>query len=286
MIDFNQENASLLEALMRLSPESSKSTLRSWLKEGRVAVDGKTIKNGSTLVQKGQSIKISPKTPFTKGGIRILYEDSHLIVIEKPEGLLSVSTPFEKGKTAHAFLKEKYRPRKVYVVHRLDQETSGVMLFALTEKACRLLKDTFERHDIERVYWAIIEGAIVPPTGTWSSYLWEDSSYYVHSTSDSEKGQLAVTHYKVKVSSKHYSWLELKLETGRKNQIRVHCQDAGHPVVGDRKYGARTNPIKRLCLHAHTLAFRHPMTGKKMHFTSDPPETFFLTQSMREGFRA
>jgi 23S rRNA pseudouridine1911/1915/1917 synthase len=267
-------DASLLDILAKLAPQSSKTTLRSWIKEGRVAINGRKAKRGDEIVASGQKVTVGAKVQFLEDNLRILYEDEHLVAIDKPEGMLSVATAFEKGKTAHALLKDWYRPRKVFVVHRLDQETSGVMLFALSEEAYQGLKDIFESHEIERSYCAIVQGKVSPPSGIWQSYLYEDANYVVHSTDDPEKGRLAITHYRVLNSSPRYTRLELKLETGRKNQIRVHCSDHSHPVVGDSKYGATANPLKRLCLHAQLIAFIHPVTGKKMHFSSPLPETF------------
>jgi tRNA pseudouridine32 synthase/23S rRNA pseudouridine746 synthase/23S rRNA pseudouridine1911/1915/1917 synthase len=163
----------------------------------------------------------------------------------------------------------------VQVVHRLDQDTSGVMLFALSHDGYTKLKEIFEKHDIERAYSAIVEGVVKPESGTWTSYLFEDERYHVHSSNDPEKGRVAITHYSVKSASQHYSLLEVKLETGRKNQIRVHCKDAGCPIVGDKKYGNPSSTGKRLYLHAHLLAFEHPITGKSMRFVSPAPKSFF-----------
>ena len=188
--------------------------------------------------------------------------------------MLSVATAFDKTNTAHSVLKAQFKPRQVYVVHRLDQDTSGVMLFALKENCFEAMKKIFEKHDIDRVYYAIVEGNLDSSSGTWQSYLYEDANYHVHSTTSAQTGELAITHYEVKAANKHYSLLELKLETGRKNQIRVHCQQAGNPVVGDKKYGATKNPLKRLGLHAYMLAFVHPSTHKKKIFTSPLPEVF------------
>lgn len=267
-------NTTLLEALGHLSPNSSKTTLRSWLKEGRVAINGKPQKVGSTPVTTGQTVTVSAKTRVLDDGLRIIYEDDHIVAIDKPEGMLSVSTDFEKGHTAHALLKKKFRPRRVYVVHRLDQDTSGVMIFALNEKTKDLLKKTFEKHDIERSYTAIIEGHLDDDKGTWECLLAEDANYFVHKTNNPEKGKLAITHYEVEAKNEKFSRLKLTLETGRKNQIRVHCQLAGHPIVGDNKYDAVENPIRRLCLHAHLLAFTHPITKKQLRFESPVPEKF------------
>jgi tRNA pseudouridine32 synthase/23S rRNA pseudouridine746 synthase/23S rRNA pseudouridine1911/1915/1917 synthase len=248
--------------------------LRSWLKEGRVSVDQEVIKLADTPLSKGQVVHVSAKPSFIGDKLRIVYEDSHLVAIEKPTGLLSVATAFEKGDTAHAILKRHYHPKRVQVVHRIDQDTSGVMLFALSQQGYEGLKALFETHEIERSYCAIVEGKVKSDKGVWKSYLYEDSTYLVHSTKDSTKGAIAITHYATQASTPHYTKLRLTLETGRKNQIRVHCQEAGNPIVGDKKYGAKTDPYHRLFLHAEKLAFIHPVTNKKMLFESLPPKIF------------
>jgi len=269
------KNTTLLEALAIIAPDCSKTTLRCWLKNERVEVDGVVQKIAGTNIRADQEIIVHDKAKLTEAGdIRIIYEDQHIIAIEKPSGMLSVATAFETTKTAHSFLKKHFRPKKIYVVHRLDQDTSGVMIFALSEEAYIELKKMFELHLLERAYTAIIEGRLHDLRGTWESYLIEDDNYVVRETDDETEGRLAITHYDVMKTSKNYSALSLHLETGRKNQIRVHCQNAGYPIVGDKKYGSRINPIKRLCLHAHLLAFEHPITRKKMRFESPVPEEF------------
>jgi len=264
----------IIEALLLISPQSSKNTLRSWIKEGRVQVDGIPVLNASTLVHKDQLVTVGQRKKMIRSDIPILYEDQDIVVIDKPSGLLSVSTVFEKGETAHALLKAHYHPRKVFVVHRLDQDTSGVIVFALNQEANDRLKELFKEHDIERAYTAIVEGQLSIPNGTWKSFQYEDSQYVVHETEDETHGRLAITHFRTLTTTKRYTALELRLETGRKNQIRVHCQSVGHSIVGDKKYGAVSNPIKRLCLHAHLLAFQHPFSKKKMRFESLMPEEF------------
>lgn len=268
------EDLSILEALTRFFPQSSKSSLRDWIKEGRVSVEGQIIKNNSFLVAKGLKITVGPRQRYVAERFPIVYEDEHFVAIDKPAGLLSVSTAFEKTETAFSYLKRKYHPRTVYVVHRLDQETSGVMLFALSSQGQEGLKKIFEKHNLTREYVAIVEGRMTEPEGSWKSNLIEDQNYFVKSTTEN-KGELAITHFRVDAASRNYSWLTLTLETGKKNQIRVHCKDAGHSVVGDKKYGATGNPIKRLCLHAHLLAFKHPITGKAMRFNSPIPTDFY-----------
>ncbi|MBA3239316.1 MAG: RluA family pseudouridine synthase [Parachlamydiaceae bacterium] len=271
----------IIDALMLLFSDSSKTTIRSWIKEGRVSVDAAPIKSAKFVVAKGQMISVGQKARLVENQFPIIYSDNAIVVIDKPDGLLSVSTAFEKTETAYAYLKRKYYPRQVYVVHRLDQETSGVMIFAFSELSVERLKKTFEKHDLQRCYTAIVEGRLTDQSGTWESYLYDDSNYVVRVAEDPSEGELAITHYRVKDTNRNYTWLELTLETGKKNQIRVHCQSAGHPVVGDKKYGSSCNPLKRLGLHAHYLAFAHPITGKLMKFTSPVPERFHKLMRLR-----
>lgn len=264
----------LIEALQEVYPDSSKSTLRSLLKEERVRVDGATCKIANTPLSVGQQLEVGKKRLVIEEGVEILYQDPYLAVVYKPSGLLSVSTDFEKELTLHKILKNHFYPKKVEVVHRLDQDTSGVMLFALDEKTQTQLKDIFEKHKIDRRYTAIVEGKLTPEKGTWSSYLYEDNNYVMHSTNNPKKGKLAVTHYEVAGYSKKFTRLNVTLETGKKNQIRVHCSDAGHPVAGDAKYGAESNPAKRLMLHANHIGFMHPTKKKKVQFNVAPPDAF------------
>ncbi len=268
------KDLSLLEGLALLSPESSKNTLRSWVEKERVFVNGKLVTKANHTVQGGQEISVGKKATFLKEGIKIIYEDNHCVVIDKPEGLLSVATDFEECTTAHCILKRRFNNQMVYPVHRLDRETSGIMVFAYSELAREHLKEKFKVHDIVREYIAIVEGHLTEKKGSWQSYLFEDETYRVKSV-DPDRGKLAITHYEVISEHKHYSTLRLTLETGRKNQIRVHCKDAGHPIVGDKKYGSLKNPIRRLGLHAHKLGFRHPEKNKNLLFESVIPEVFF-----------
>jgi 23S rRNA pseudouridine1911/1915/1917 synthase len=269
------ESISLTDVLTRLAPGSSKSAQRNWVKVGRVTIDGRLVSRFDTPIEPGQKVRLAHKSKPLYQDLRIVYEDKHLVVIDKPKGLLSVASNFETQKTAHNILKEHYAPQRVFVIHRLDQDTSGVMLFGLSDEGFEGLKDDFKTHSLQRLYIAIVEGHLEEGQGTWTSYLWEDAAYRVHSTNDPERGEKAITHFEVKATSRRYSWMELTLETGKKNQIRIHCQEAGHPIVGDTKYGASSNPLKRLCLHAHVLAFHHPVTKKWMKFIAPPPDEFF-----------
>jgi 23S rRNA pseudouridine1911/1915/1917 synthase len=268
-----ENKTTLLEVLQRMSPDSSKNTLRSWLEAGRVLVDKKPSLRANTEVLPGQEVSVGPKVSFLRGSIRILHEDEDLVVLEKPEGLLSVATDFGKEPSVHAMLKKRFHNRRVYPVHRLDRETSGVMIFAYTEKARDFLKKEFEERRVGKTYFAIVEGKRLEPKGTWECYLEEDDFYYVKSTGDSQNGKLAVTHFDVVKCKGNFTLLRLKPQTGRKNQLRVHCAEAGFPIAGDKKYRAKTNPLKRLCLHAHQISFIHPK-GRRMTFQALWPENF------------
>jgi 23S rRNA pseudouridine1911/1915/1917 synthase len=267
----------LLDALAEMFPDSSKSNLRAWLKKERVLLKGVIEQHPNALVKAGDQVATRPSTRKIPGDIEILYEDRHLVIVDKPHGLLSVSTNFEKEDTLFYLLKREYKPRSVYVVHRLDRETSGVLVFALSVEAMEGLKKMFAKHDLERDYCALVEGSLASDSGKWESYLVEDANYHVRSVSDPKKGRHSVTNYRVMQRTKNFTLLTLRLETGRKNQIRVHCQDAGHPIVGDMKYGSSKNPVRRLCLHAYKLGFNHPVTGKSLFFESLIPKVFSQT---------
>lgn len=269
-----QTPSSLIETLTHFAPDSSKNTVRGWIKQGRIEVNGHMVKDPLYPVKTGHVVSLGQKKNFIDDGVEILYEDKSLVVVYKPEGVLSVATDFDIKYNVHTFLKRRLPFRRVYPVHRLDRETSGVMMFAYTEQAKDHLKDQFEQHSIDRNYIAIVEGNVEPKQGVWQSYLAEDDAYVVKSVKGSEKGKLAVTHYTVLQSRKNTTLLSLVLETGRKNQIRVHCKEAGHPIVGDKKYGS-TAFASRVYLHAAVLGFIHPVTGKKMVFERKPSPEFF-----------
>lgn len=255
-------DCTLLEALGELSPGSSVAERKEWIAQERVEVGGQRARRAASVVPKGTVVFLGPRRHFLEEGIEILYEDRDLVVIDKPPGLLSVATEGEDERTAHAILKRKKRGM-VYPVHRLDRETSGVMIFAYTPAARAGLKTQFETHTITRSYFAFLEGEVLPASGSWRSHLVEEDDCFVYT---SPKGKLAITHYEVVQQRPRYAAVRLTLETGRKNQIRVHAAEAGHPVVGDRKYGPSTLEAPRLYLHAERLEFRHPISGKKLSF--------------------
>lgn len=211
-------------------------------------------------------------------GLKILYEDDAVIVVHKDAGLLSVATAQESELTAYRQLTAHVRlsdPRgRIFVLHRLDRETSGVMMFAKTEQVQQKMQNNWKDAVKERTYVALVEGRIKKASGTISSWLKETSTLKMYSSPAPNDGQHAITHYKVLRAGRNYTLVELELETGRKNQIRVHMHDIGHPVAGDKKYGAKTKPFSRLGLHARVLAFEHPTTDRIMRFETDIPKPF------------
>ncbi|HSX11350.1 MAG TPA: RluA family pseudouridine synthase [Chlamydiales bacterium] len=262
-----------IDALRKIYPDSSRRTLQTWLQNGRFCVDGKPLRREDALLVDGQKVQAketfrAPKVP----GLKILYEDRHIIVIDKPVGLLSV--PLDEGLTkrhALGLLHHHYETDQIFAVHRIDRGTSGILMFARGKLSEKYFDELFEKHDVLREYFAIVEGRVKDNEGTWECNLLELPSYHVI---DSPEGKKAVTHYSVIRRSAKYTYLKLRLETGRKHQIRVHCQMAGHPVLGDDRYGAVENPLKRLCLHACTLGFIHPSTRKAVKFSSPLPGIF------------
>ena len=253
----------LIEQLILKFPNTSKSTLKKWMKGGRILVNGQKKTHTDQMVSEIDTITLRKKQTFLDLSIEVLYQDRTLIVINKPEGLLSVATAFQAEETAHAVLKKKFR--RVFPVHRLDRETSGVMVFALSKEGREGLKTQFQMHTVYREYHAIVRGKL-DGTGTWESHLLEDAQYFVRAHS---QGQLAITHYTVLQQRKKTTAVQFVLQTGKKNQIRAQAFEKGYPILGDQKYG--DFPNKRLYLHAYALDFTHPITGKKMSFRSPTP---------------
>lgn len=211
-------------------------------------------------------------------GVSIIYEDRDILVVEKPAGLLTMGTDREKINTLYHSLTEyvckgnsKCRNR-VFIVHRLDREVSGILIFAKTPQVKMTLQGQWA--ETEKKYQALVHGVLAEKEGTITSYLAESSSFVVYSTTDKSKGKLSHTGYTVLKESNAFSLLEITLLTGRKNQIRVHLADIGHPIVGDKKYGNGDKEFKRLALHATSISFKHPFNGKAMTFTSKAPALF------------
>ncbi len=220
----------------------------------------------------------SPSSKYQPKGLTILHEDKDIIVVEKPCGLLTMGTERDKSRTAHSILNDYVRkgdPRsrnRIYIVHRLDRETSGILIFAKSEAGKIFLQGHWQ--ETEKRYLTIVYGSLTPKTGTISSYLAENSAFTVYSTPDPTLGKLSHTEYIVLKETRGLSLLEIHLLTGRKHQIRVHLSEKGHPVVGDKKYGRKNDAYGTLALHARSLSFTHPVSGKRMTFETCIPEFF------------
>lgn len=254
----------------------SKKNVKNLLKYKLVMVNENIISQFDFPLKK-EDIVIVNKKEDNKHNLEIIYEDKELIVINKRSGLLSISGGNEKENTAYhlvsEYLKSKNKKAKVFVVHRLDKDTSGVLMFAKNEEIKNKLQNNWNKIVYKRGYLAIIEGKLNKKSGTIKNYLDESKTQMVYITNN-KKGKLAITNYQVLKETRYNSLVEIFLDTGRKNQIRVHMQSLGHSIVGDKKYGATTNPIKRMGLHSHIFAFVHPDTKKKMIFEAKLPEEF------------
>lgn len=282
------EPEALLLFLIGRMPEQSRNKIKSLLTYGQVLVDGKVVKQFDHLLQEGQEVTINwslERGHKADEALKILYEDGELIVVEKPAGILTIATEKEKEQTLYHqlmnYVQRTNSKNRVYIVHRLDQDTSGLLLFAKNEEIKKILQNGWKELIVERAYLAIVEGQVRKKEGVLKSWLLETKTKLMYSSTKPGEGLEAITHYKVLQSSGKYSLLEIHLETGRKNQIRVHMKDIGHSIIGDKKYGSNANPIGRLALHAQVLSFYHPVTKALMRFETETPQEFsklFMSQ--------
>lgn len=277
-----KEPTELLPFLLQEKVKNSRNSVKSVLTRGQVWVDGKNIKQHNHPLLPGQTVSIVANKAALKEealtGISILHEDEAIIVINKEAGMLSMASKNEQDLTAYrqltTYVRKEYPKNRIFVVHRLDRDTSGVMLFAKSEAVKTKLQENWTTMVKERIYTALVEGVVRDEENTITSWLTENKAMHVFSTSYDNGGKKAVTHYKKIRSNNEFTLLEVQLETGRKNQIRVHMEEIGHPVVGDKKYGSTVNPLKRLGLHATTLAIIHPTSGELMQFKTKIPKVF------------
>ena len=275
------ETTTLLAFVEKRLADHSKTKVKSMLKHNQFAVNSMPTSQFDTPLENGDKVSVNFTKSFrvfSSPRIKLVYEDNDILVINKGYGVLSMGTDNIKEGTAYSIMREyvKYSdPRaKVFIVHRLDRDTSGLMMLAKTMEAKDTMQHNWNNMVLNRKYVAVVEGVIPDDEGVVKSYLAETAQFEVYSTQDPTKGQLAITRYKVLKRSSGYTLVELELDTGRKNQIRVHMKDLGHPIVGDRKYGASSSPIRRLALHARTLRFVHPITRKEMNFELPVPTRF------------
>lgn len=271
----------------------SKTKVKQLIKHGAVAIGDKEATRPDQPVLPGEEVCIRSEQEMREQakscpGLSILYEDEAIIVIDKPAGLLTIATEKEKRKTAYyllsSYLKERAKSTKerIFIVHRLDQGTSGLLVFAKDEAVKQILQDQWDQAD--KRYAAIVEGVPREKKGEIVSTLSESKALRVYTVrGKGEEGKEARTNYQVVKESDTYAWLDITLLTGRKNQIRVHMADLGHPIAGDKKYGAKTNPLRRLALHAYYLSFNHPtIPDKRMEFEIQTPGKFHILFSKKK----
>jgi 23S rRNA pseudouridine1911/1915/1917 synthase len=271
----------LMEFLIEQLKGKSRTTIKSILAHRQVTVGTHTITQFDYPLEANQMVTINWGVVATQTrlrGVRILFEDPYLIVIEKEAGMLSIATAKEKLLTTYSILsshvKKEDPTNRIFVVHRLDRDTSGVMMFARSEQVQEIMQKEWQEAVIRRSYIAVVEGIVEKDADTIRSFLKENKMLFMYSTKIPGEGDEAITHYKVLKRGEEFSLLEVELETGRKNQIRVHMKELGHPVAGDKKYGSKLNPLRRTCLHANILAFKHPITGEELSFETPPPHRF------------
>jgi len=267
--------STLADRLRALFPDASGRSLKQWLESGRVEVNGRVCRDGRVAVRAQDRIHLAGRgpVPFPRG-LGLVHEDAAIVVVDKPPGLLSMATERERDRTAYRLLwdylqagRSRSRP---FIVHRLDRETSGLLVFAKSPAAKAHLQAQFEARTVLRVYRALVKGQVRQESGTLESRLIEDRSLRVRATS-APTGKTAVTRYRVLGRGADTTLLELSLGTGRRRQIRVQLAGMGHPIVGDREHGGPAGPFRRLCLHATRLGFVHPETGRAMRFESTAP---------------
>ena len=248
------EPTTLLPFLFARMPERSRTTVKSLLAHRQITVDNKTITQFNHPLAVGQQVAVGQAgtpEPGQNRGLNIVHEDAHLIIVEKRAGLLSMATDAQwRGNSAYSMLSDHVKRanpnNRIFIVHRLDRDTSGLMMFAKSQAVQKALQEAWNDAVLERLYAAVVEGQMTEPEGTITSWLTENKALVMRSCPFPNDGQKATTHFRVLQSNSRFSLLEINLETGRKNQIRVHMQDLGHSVIGDPKYGSTQDPIHRL----------------------------------------
>lgn len=264
----------LLDFLICNVKNVSKNKIKSMLKYEQVLVNNKIIKQYNYELKKNDIVTLS-STKKMKTDLEIIYEDKNIIVLDKPCGLLTIGTKDEKEKTLYHFVSEYVKldnkNNNIFIIHRLDRDTSGIIMFAKNEKIKMRYQNNWNELVIRRSYVAIVDGIMKEKCGTIKTFLNENKEGYVYS---SKSGKLAITEYKTIKENNNYSMINVNIKTGRKNQIRVHFKEIGHPILGDKKYGNKINPIKRLCLHANVLEITNPISKKIDKYESKIPKEF------------
>lgn len=269
-----KESVELYSYLRNNLTNMSKNNIKSLLKNGNVYVNNRVITKYNYLLQENDIITIGKNYKMKNIDLKIIYEDDDIIVVDKPTKLLTISNDNEKEETLYRRISDylKKQEKKVFVIHRLDYDTSGIVMFAKNQKIQKLYQSSWNDLAKEREYTAIVEG-ITKNSGHIESYLKQTKTLLVYSSKD-KNGYFSVTDYKKIKNNDNYSLLKIYISTGRRNQIRCHMFDIHHPIVGDFRYKSKTNPINRLCLHASCLKIINPLNNKLMIFTSEVPKEF------------
>lgn len=273
----------LIDYLIETFPSKSRNNIKSLLTKKLVLVNGAPVSQFDFQVVKGDIIQISPvsviQTKQKASKLDILYEDDELLVINKPSSLLSVATDKEKTITAYRlcldYIQSKDKSSRIFVTHRLDKETSGVLMFTKNEELRNMFQDKWNDLVSTRQYIALVEGKVEKEQDRIVTWLRESNTNLMYSARHKGDGQKAITNYKVIKSNDNYSLLDINIETGRKNQIRVHCKEMNHSVVGDEKYGSTKDPLSRLGLHARKLELKDPRNDKVYCFVAHEPQSFY-----------
>lgn len=278
------EPAMLMDFMIQKMGGMSRTSVKALLTKRRISVNGKVESQYNFQLNVGDVVEIdstNSKFRFSHPKVKIIYEDNHIIAINKGVGLLSVSSPLHEEVTAYKimlnYVKKQNKRNNLFVVHRIDRETSGVLIFAKDYDTQEFLKNNWHDESHQRFYYALVEGEMEKEDDTIISWLTENpKSLKVHSSFEDNGGEQAITSYHVICRKKGESLLKVNIKTGRKNQIRVQLSSIGHPIVGDRKYGAKTSPIGRLGLHAASLTIIHPETGEPIKFEAPIPKEMHL----------
>ncbi len=276
-----RENCQLMDFLSRQMAGISRNRLKDILRGNGVSVDRQVVTRHDFQLKPGMVVRVSKHrraTELRSQWIKIIYEDKYIVVVDKAPGILSMAaTPrqFCVKDILDKYFQQRHFGCHAHVVHRLDQFTSGLLVYAKTIETARILQTDWKSYCYDRRYVAVVCGRMEAEGGKLESWLRDDKNYVTHSSPvETEGSKHAVTYFHTLRATDQYSLVELRLETGRKNQIRVHMADTGHPIVGDLKYGNARNPLDRLCLHAFRLYLTHPVTGERLEFQTPYPTAF------------